>query len=179
MSMYYISVVSLNCKNYVYVIGASRVSKPFCSTCNVTVENHRAKDKYCLICKTLLLFKCMTCRTQYTSYRGIQLHLKTKCDETMLYIQCSICDYATHSKQALAKHLKYVHQNIQEEYFEELYPAKKSINCENCGKTFKYRCNLTQHLKACKTRQSGCLPDNEDTLKSSENKMISSESLLH
>ncbi|XP_003424684.1 zinc finger protein 142-like [Nasonia vitripennis] len=149
---------------------ASKISKPFCSSCNATVENHRIRDKYCRQCGTLLLFKCMTCRTQYTSYRGMQIHLKTKCDETTLYIQCSSCDYATNSRIALTKHKKYVHQNIQRVYLEEFYQGQNSNRCEICGKMFKYRCNLTNHLKACKTRESGYLPNN--TLKSSENKLI-------
>jgi len=90
--------------------------------------------------------------------------------KSALKFTCKICDYHTSNKKDFKKHnLTRKHKNncIKNNYG-NISPDIVEFICENCGKQYKHKSNLSRHKKTCKVTTDNFVEKGDKTVKISK-----------
>lgn len=90
--------------------------------------------------------------------------------KSSLKFTCKICDYSTSNKKDFKKHnLTRKHKNncIKNNYGNTI-PHLVEFICENCGKQYKHKSNLSRHKKICKVTADNFVENGDKTVKISK-----------
>ena len=113
-----------------------------CPLCFKTFENWQDRERHVEIVhekKTSTRFECVSCSKTFTSGSSLKYHTETVHRETTAILaKCNICDIEFSHKQVLQRHNKSVHKQERD---------VGDIVCEECGKFFTRKDNLTIHKK--------------------------------
>ncbi|XP_058796145.1 zinc finger protein 85-like [Phymastichus coffea] len=85
-------------------------------------------------------YKCETCCKTYKSEDALVRHRKYVCVEKSKFF-CDQCSYSSHRKNNVDRHTRYKHALSNDA------PLEKPYVCVTCGKRYKWKGNLTQHLR--------------------------------
>ncbi|XP_075156760.1 uncharacterized protein LOC142230035 [Haematobia irritans] len=108
-------------------------------------------------------FKCLLCRTNFSTQRQLYEHYDNEHDQSTLTFPCDICNRRHISQKALNFHKHSIHNNIEHEDCnlcgQAILPAfmkahkdrhKNAVlySCSKCDRTFDRLCTIKQHHRA-------------------------------
>jgi len=85
--------------------------------------------------KTKFQYKCIVCKFEDSSYKGLRQHIKLRHASNKLY-KCSLCEYNSTEKRRVAMHLKVRHSD------------NKPFKCPQCDYIGALKEYLINHMKA-------------------------------
>ena len=86
-----------------------------------------------------LEYSCDKCGKKVKNQKCLIAHQRSHLTEKSF--QCDFCSFRTYSQYLKNNHMKYNHAD-------ELGIEVKFYQCEHCGKNFKNRSNLDQHVES-------------------------------
>ncbi|KAL0853029.1 hypothetical protein ABMA27_012810 [Loxostege sticticalis] len=82
-------------------------------------------------------FACSICDESFPTYRKRLQHFVERHGRTPLSLHCDQCDKTFNSNNSLNRHVKYQHL---------MMPKEAKHTCEDCGRKFRSKRNLTGHM---------------------------------
>ncbi|CAG5116304.1 unnamed protein product [Candidula unifasciata] len=103
-----------------------------CLMCGLVFTDTDTLGEHTQLTHTEVSWKCKLCGKFFAEERHMILH--EKCHQTIKAFSCNFCPKSFATRVLLLKHEETIHA------------SNKEIKCEECGKQFKRRENLTRHV---------------------------------